>query len=150
MIDKHHMAINSMRLSDKRICQWTRLSSVHIMACHLLGTKSLSEPMTTWFIDFGVMWQHEPMLTQIPVVIWDHKATMRVCGHDAWTLPLKLQLQSGCGLMLMFRHLHTTKHSHLSKLTICWWNSETSEKWLYRVNCVHWNTRCLFILYYVH
>ena len=38
-------AINSLRLSDAYICHQPRPLLVHIMACHLAGTKPLSEPM---------------------------------------------------------------------------------------------------------
>ena len=39
--------VNSLRLSDSYMHQWTRPSLVQIMACRLFGTKPLSEPMLT-------------------------------------------------------------------------------------------------------
>ena len=43
------IAINSLRPSDAYMHQYTSLSLLQIMACHLVGAKLSSEPMLEYF-----------------------------------------------------------------------------------------------------
>ena len=50
--NKFEWMINSLRLSDAYIYQYTRPSLVEIVVCCLFGTKPLSEPMLPyWYLD---------------------------------------------------------------------------------------------------
>ena len=62
--NKFKWMINSLRLSDAYIYQYTRPSLVEIVVCCLLDTKPLSEPMLPYYtprfneVDRGVYWYH--------------------------------------------------------------------------------------------
>ena len=40
--------VKSLRLGDVYMCLWTGSSLIHVMACHLFGTKPLPEPMMAY------------------------------------------------------------------------------------------------------
>ena len=91
-----------LRLSYTYMCKLMRPSSVQIMACHLFGTKPLSEPMFTvnWIIWSKIQWYLKQNTTM----------NLKMLSAKWRPFHLSLNVLTHCGLVTPYGNMELGQH----------------------------------------